>query len=116
MTIEGVGMCSEIKIFSKKQLIDDTIQLCNILENSHPDPYINGGGKIAFQKRLYRIIKTIPDEGMEKDHFFSYLLPLIASIGDSHTSIDLPAEKKIPSALPFKFKIVDEILYVSNIS
>jgi len=41
--------------FSREQLIADTRQLADILESSHPDPCINGEGRIAFHRRLHRV-------------------------------------------------------------
>lgn len=34
-------------MFSRDQLIEDTRQLADIIENVHPDPYINGGATLV---------------------------------------------------------------------
>jgi hypothetical protein len=54
---------------SKDSLIQDIRQLSNILETSHPDPYIRGGGKIAYHERLHKLMISIPDSGMTKSKF-----------------------------------------------
>jgi uncharacterized membrane protein len=54
---------------SKDSLIQDIRQLSDILETSHPDPYIRGGGKIAFHERLHKLMISIPDSGMTKSKF-----------------------------------------------
>lgn len=56
--------------FSRGQLIADARQLAEILESAHPNPYINGGGRIAFHRRLHRILNAIPEDGMTRDEFY----------------------------------------------
>ena len=34
------------KIWTREELIEDARQLVRILETAHPDPYVNGGGKM----------------------------------------------------------------------
>ncbi len=52
--------------FGREALIEDTRQLASIIENTHPDPYTNGGGRIAFHRQLQRILEAIPEHGMTK--------------------------------------------------
>ena len=75
------------KVLSRKVLIEDIRELSNILETAHPDPYINGGGKIAYHRRLQNLIRGIPSTGMIKENFYNYLLPFIARLGGGHTKI-----------------------------
>lgn len=55
---------------SREELIQDVRQLNEILETAHPDPYINGGGKIAYHRRLLELIRDIPIDGLTKEDFF----------------------------------------------
>ncbi len=77
---------------SKDSLIQDIRQLSNILETSHPDPYLRGGGKIAYHERLHKLMISIPDSGMTKSKFQKLLLPFVASVGDVHTRIYVSCE------------------------
>lgn len=84
-------LCSqEEKNFAREELIEDARQLLETLESSHPDPYINGGGKIAFFRRYQEILHSIPQTGLTKSQFYKHLLPFVTSIGDSHTMIRIP--------------------------
>jgi hypothetical protein len=98
-------------------LIEDARQLARIIEDSHPDPYINGGGKIAFHRRLQRILNTIPAEGMTKDEFIRLLRPFVVAVGDSHTSIWTwyQVDGTYPGGVPLRFGIVEESLYVAGV-
>jgi len=109
------------KVLSRKVLIEDIRELSHILETAHPDPYINGGGKIAYHRRLQNLIRGIPSTGMTKENFYNYLLPFIAKLGDGHTKIFhkefSPNEVKEvnPGGIPLYFQPIEERLYVSAV-
>jgi hypothetical protein len=106
----------EEKKFSRDFLIQDARQLAQILETAHPDPYIHGGGKIAFHRRFQNTLRTIPEEGMTVKEFYNHLLPFVASLGDGHTGI-FPPQMLQPSGpgLPLGLDIVEDCLYVATI-
>ena len=103
---------------SKDSLIQDIRQLSDILETSHPDPYIKGGGKIAFHERLHKLMISIPDSGMTTSRFQKLLLPFVASVGDGHTRIHVSYERndKQPGGIPLLFKIIGHSLYVAGVT
>lgn len=106
----------EEKKLTRVQLIEDTRQLVSTLESTHPDPYINGGGKIAFHHRLHKVIRSIPEEGMTSGEFFRLLSPFITAIQDIHTSICMPSSsEKSPVGLPLGFKVVKNQIYVARV-
>jgi len=103
---------------SKDSLIQDIRQLSKILETSHPDPYIKGGGKIAYQMRFHKLMTSIPDSGMTKSEFQKLLIPFVAAVGDGHTRIHVSYEKdeKQPGGIPLLFKISEKSLYVAGVT
>ena len=106
----------EEKIYSRDMLIQDARQLAKTIESAHPDPYIRGGGKIAFHRRLQDTLRSIPEEGMTKMEFYQLLLPLVAAIGDGHTRVFLSRSRQ-PSGpgLPLVFTIVEKYLYIAGV-
>jgi len=102
---------------SQNSLVQDVRQLAKILEKSHPDPYIKGGGKIAYHKRLHKLMLSIPGDGMTKEEFQKLLLPFVASVGDGHTRIhvDYRKNEKRPGGIPLYFRIVEKSLFVSGV-
>jgi len=96
-------------------LIEDTRQLVEILENSHPDPYLKGGGKIAFHRRFQEVLLQIPEEGLTLKEYYRLLLPLVGSVGDGHTFLLPPWPTQGDSGLPFTFNIVDKNLYAEKV-
>jgi hypothetical protein len=106
----------EGKIISRDKLIQDVRVFCKIIEDSHPDPYIGGGGKIAFHRRLQETLQSIPTEGMEKEDFYKLMLPFVASIKDAHTAISLPENDGGSSLeLPLELRIIEDKVYVAGV-
>jgi hypothetical protein len=101
-------------LLERKLLIEDVRQLADIIENSHPDPYTHGGGRIAFRRRLHEVLRSIPEDGMTRDEFIRLLRPFIAAIGDQHTSIytEYETDNTAPGGLPFVFEPIEKSLYV----
>lgn len=102
---------------NKDLLIQDIRQLSNILETSHPDPYIKGGGKIAYNERLQKLMLSIPDSGMATSEFQKILLPFVASVGDGHTRILVSYKKddSQPGGIPLIFNTIEKSLYVVGV-
>ena len=103
--------------YSQQALIADARQLAAIIEDTHPDPYIRGGGKVAFHIRLDKLLHAIPEEGLDRDGFIKLLRPFLAAIGDSHTEIwsDYEVSDATPGGIPVRFGIVEQTLYVAGV-
>ena len=101
---------------SKSLIIEDTRQLVRYAEESHPNPYQNFGGKIAFHREFQKILSLIPKEGMTQTEFYNLLMPFIAKIGDMHTGLINPVKPhQNGPGLPLKFKIIEENLVVVEV-
>ncbi len=102
---------------SRDFLVDDVRQMASILETTHPDPYLPGGGKIAFHRRMQKIIRTIPQDGMTQLEFYRHLCPFMAAAGDGHTSFWLPfnLDNQSPGGIPLYFQAVEDELYVASV-
>jgi len=116
MVLVGKGLMAQT--IDRNQCLADIRQLSETIEAAHPDPYINGGGKIAFHRRLHDILSGVPDEGMTKPEFYRLISPLIASIGDMHTWMNAPYNHNWnsgPWGIPLYFGIVERSLYVKAV-
>ena len=105
------------KEISREKLIADVRQLADILEKAHPDPYIRGGGKIAFHRRLQKTILSIPEEGMSNLEFYRLLRPFVAAVNDPHTQLRSPYPHlaALARGVPLRFAIVEKSLYVNGV-
>lgn len=102
--------------YPRQLLIEDAYQLRDTIEETHPDPYLNGGGKIAFHRRFQKVLGQIPENGMTRSDFLGLLQPFVAAIGDSHTAVINAEGDATPLALPLGFKILDEQLVVDRVA
>jgi hypothetical protein len=104
---------------ARTALIEDIRQLTHIIETAHPDPYIGGGGRIAYHRRLQKLIRDIPPEGMTADEFNLYLMPFIAAIKDGHTTVldqSTLLDDEHPGGIPLIFGAIEEQLYVRAVT
>lgn len=99
----------------KELLVEDARQLVAILEESHPDPYLKGGGKIAFHHRFQDAMLQIPEDGLTVNDFYCLLLPLVASVGDGHTFLLPPWPVGGAPILPVQLNIVGQTIYVEGV-
>jgi len=97
---------------SRTELIQDVRQFNDIFENAHPDPYINGGGKITYHRRLQELIRDIPVDGMPKDDFFYHIQSFAAKI---FIKDEASRDKENPCGVPLYFAPVEDILFVDAV-
>ncbi|MBZ5589989.1 MAG: hypothetical protein LAO05_15655 [Acidobacteriia bacterium] len=102
-------------VYTQTALVEDARQLVAAIESAHPDPYMQGGGTIAFHRRFQQTLAAILPTGMTVAAFHRLLLPLVAAVGDGHTAIRLPqSSPRTPSGLPLQLGIVERCMYVQN--
>jgi len=111
------GLATLGQVYSHQELIEDARQLLAILEENHPDPYVHGGGKIAFHLRFQEMLASIPEDGMTAEAFSRLLVPFVASVGDGHTDVwaRYALDRALPGGIPLRFEIVEQSLYVAAV-
>jgi hypothetical protein len=111
-------LAGEREYFSQEELVRDAEQLADIIERTHPDPYIRSGGKIAFHRNFQRVLDSIPKEGLSSDEFARLLRPFVASINDGHTLLEnaYSIDPVYPGGVPLLLDVVDESLYVAAVA
>ncbi len=102
---------------SRDFLVHDVRQMASILEEAHPDPYVHGGGKIAFHRKMQTLIHAIPEDGLTKTEFYRHLCPLLAAVRDGHTALWEPysLNNTSPGGVPLHFQAVEDFLYVAGV-
>lgn len=101
---------------SRDRLIEDTRELVTVLQESHPDPYQNFGGKIAFHREFQNLLVSIPEDGMSPQDFYNLLMPFVSQMRDMHTGLVSNLKSDLSgSGLPLKFKIVDQDLVAMSV-
>ena len=103
--------------FTRQQLLEDARELARIIEDTHPDPYTAGGGRIAFHRRLHQALNAVPDEGMTKNEFLRLMRPFVAGVGDAHTNFmrGYGIDPRRVDGVPMRFKVVEESLVVVGV-
>lgn len=120
------GRSADTARLSRSELVNDVGALSDFIELTHPDPY-GADGKLAYQRRLYRLLRAIPAAGMTRAEFHALLEPIVASIGDGHTEVQplrtAEGESVSGPGLPLDFRIlavtpdsVEPALYVQGVA
>ncbi len=103
--------------FTRQQLLEDARELARIIEDTHPDPYSGGGGRMAFHRRLHQALNAIPDEGMTRDEFLRLMRPFVAGVGDAHTNFihGYGVDPRGSGGVPLQLKVVEESLVIVGV-
>ena len=90
-----LGLCSALlargdeqpKHLTREQALKDTKTFLSLLEATHPVPYTNLGGKIAFKKKSEKLAKDLPAEGLSVPELRDRLGAFLAPLRDGHTRV-----------------------------
>lgn len=95
-------------------LVADVRQLSDLIENVHPDPYIKGGGRVAFHRRLQSTLASVSTDGMTRADFYRLLRPFVTAVGDAHTWLRdaYESDAPTPGGIPLYFGVIGTELYV----
>jgi hypothetical protein len=110
----GQGCASKIE---REALVEDSRYIASVLEEVHPDPYVMGGGRVAFHRRQHEVIRGIPPGGMTKADFYFHLRPFVTAVGDAHTWLNGPEMTfwSMPGGVPLFLWVVERSLYVRGV-
>lgn len=108
-----------VPLLTRQLALADIRMLSEVLESAHPDPYSAGGGKVAYHRRLQRLMRDIPESGLSTLELHARLQPFIASLGDGHTSLPFDSstrDKVDPGGIPLYFEVLDQRLWVAAVT
>ncbi|NOY26903.1 MAG: hypothetical protein GXP62_13610, partial [Oligoflexia bacterium] len=58
-----------------------------LIEDSHPDPFLHAGGRVAFFRTVAAAANELPDGSISRGQLARVLLPVVAAVGDGHTTL-----------------------------
>src|ERR1051325_270059 len=101
---------------TQEQARKDAKTFVQLLEDTHPDPYSNLGGKIAFKRKAQQLIKDIPADGISVPEFTDRLGAFLAPLKDGHTRVRGSRERWSDPSPKFavQFEVVSDGLLISS--
>ena len=98
-----------------EQALADTRTFLGLLQATHPDPYTNLGGKIAFERRAETLIDELPAAGLTVGDLAARLGTFVAPLHDGHTNVTLyNATWRAPKKpLPIRVQITADTFFVA---
>jgi hypothetical protein len=102
---------------TQAQAVKDAKTLVQLLEISHPDPYINMGGMVAFHERARALIKGLPPSGLTVQEFAERLEDFLSGLKDGHTRVngpDMGKYRDTSTGMLVRFGISADGLFISG--
>lgn len=78
---------SEAQVLPKDSLCNEFRYFVKLLEETHPDPYTEFGGKIEFRKKAFNLEQQLKSGEYTLEEYSSLLSGFVANLHDGHTSI-----------------------------
>jgi hypothetical protein len=72
---------------TQAQATKDARTFISMLEATHPDPYSNLGGKVAFKRTAENLVRDIPADGLSANELIERLSAFLAPLKDGHTRV-----------------------------
>lgn len=95
----------------------DVLELQDLLERVHPDPYTGFGGRVAFQRAFRAVLDALPQDSIAVSDLRVRLASLLGGMSDGHTGLSGvgAAGSDVPQAyLPVRFDAASDGLFVSD--
>ncbi len=102
-------------MLSQRDMQEDVRELARLIEESHPDPYIRVGGRVAFRRSVRDLLDSLPADGLTVREFLHRVRPLVASLRDGHTRMHNPTGRGAAKHTWVELDIASERLYVSGV-
>lgn len=99
---------------TKKAMQDDIEILCQLLTDSHPDPFSGAGGAVNFYRRVDDIYRSLP-ESLSVPDFLRLLRPIIAAVRDGHTALGAISNPYSMDRIPIGFGVIEDGIYVDRV-
>lgn len=109
---------SNALILQSDSLAKDFIFFCDMLEETHPDPYSGFGGRPLFQMKRDLITNRISKDSLGLNEFCDILNEFIAPLKDLHTFVQYPQSdvSQIKYVQRIAFNVLNDGLMVSGIA
>lgn len=100
---------------SRDSLVLEFKHYIKLLEETHPDPYIEYGGKVAFHKLAFEKEQLLKSKDFTLGQYRDLLQSFIAEMHDGHTSIYSPSTMATPRYIKLTIKTIGDGIIVSGL-
>lgn len=103
---------------SSDSLVNDFLFFCDMLEETHPDPYTGFGGRSCFHKERDLMANRISNDSLSLNDFCDLLNEFTVPLKDLHTFVQYPKSDvlKIKYVQRISFNVLNDGLMVSGIA
>lgn len=110
------GVCfSEAQVLSRDSLYNEFRYLVKLLEETHPDPYSEFGGKVFFHKKASEIEHVLRSDDYTLDRYQSILGSFISGLNDGHTYLSNLSEPIRYRYIPLMLKAISDGIIIKGL-
>lgn len=112
----SLGLSCEAQL-PNDSIIADFRSFIKHLEDTHPDPYTNYGGKALFHRSAYIALQNLKQKNVtEAEELCWQIRSFLAPLQDGHTFVNYPMKQTTSHTLaPIAFRTIDEGLLVRKL-
>lgn len=98
-------------------IISDFRHFIDYLEETHPDPYTNYGGRALFRRSAFTALQELKQRDVTTaEELCWHIRTFLAPLHDGHTYVNYPAKQNASHTLaPITFRTIDEGLFVRKL-
>lgn len=98
-------------------IISDFRHFIDYLEETHPDPYTNYGGRALFRRSAFTALQELKQRDVTTaEELCWHIRTFLAPLHDGHTYVNYPAKQNASHTLaPIAFRTIDEGLFVRKL-
>jgi hypothetical protein len=106
---------SEAQTLSRDSLRNEFRYFIKLLEETHPDPYSEFGGKVEFHKQAFDIEQKIKSNDFTVNQYANMLSVFISKLHDGHSYISNNQKTEVEKYIPLILKPVSDDIIVSGV-
>lgn len=112
----SLGLSCEAQL-PNDSIIADFRSFIKHLENTHPDPYTNYGGKALFHRSAFTVLQNLKQKNVtDAEELCWHIRTFLAPLQDGHTFVNYPTRQNNSHLLaPISFRTIDEGVLVRKL-
>lgn len=112
----SLGLSCEAQL-PNDSIIADFRSFIKHLEDTHPDPYTNYGGKALFHRSAFTVLQNLREKNVtDAEELCWHIRTFLAPLQDGHTFVNYPIRQNTSHLLaPISFRTIDEGILVRKL-
>lgn len=108
-------LLSEAQVLSRDSLYNEFRYFVRLLEETHPDPYSEYGGKVSFHKKAFETGQMLKSSDCTAEQYLNMLAVFISGLHDGHTFVNYSKRNETIRYLSVMLKTIPDGMIVKGL-